>query len=289
MPQIPPTLKVLPAGSFGLGLHASYTLCKLEPAGGKTVLFQDRNTKVFAAALISMAIGTVVLKTLVSSPIEAGAFSLSEYYHLGSVEKIVSSSMARTSRHWNSIEISYTDTKLIVIDERFSRSDPVNRDVLNYHFIVWNGLIGGDGQMQSTEKWQRQLSTTPGDTLHGSEQTIHIGVMVDGKTTDATDFQIKRTEMLAKALSRRLGIKPASIYYPDNWWQWRASGQKFRNADSSSSLNLIGPDNLAGPKRNAMIGNLLHLCPTQQLPSQEGLSDKPINRTGEVEFKSRTL
>ena len=184
--------------------------------------FQDRSTKVFAAALISMAIGTVVLKTLGSSPIEAGAFSLSEYYHLGPIEKVISSNTAPTSRHWNSIEISYTNTKLIVIDEQSSRSDLVDHDVLNYHFIVWNGLIGGDGQIRSTEKWQRQLSTTPGGTWHGNEQTIHIGVMVDGKTTHATDFQIKRAEMLAKMLSRRLGIKPASIYYPDNWWQWRA-------------------------------------------------------------------
>jgi len=185
-------------------------------------LAHDRSTKVFAAALISIGIGTVVLKTLGSNPLEAGAFSLSEYYHLGPIEKIISSNIAQTSRHWNSIEISYTNAKLIVINEQSSRSDLVNHDVLNYHFIVWNGLIGGDGQIQSTEKWQRQLSTTPGGTWHGSEQTIHIGVIVDGKITHATNFQIKRAEMLVTVLSRRLGIQPASIYYPDNWWQWRA-------------------------------------------------------------------
>jgi len=186
------------------------------------VLFQDRSTKVFVAALISIGIGTVVLKTLGSSPLEAGAFSLSEYYHLKPVEEIVSSNVARISRHWNSIEISYTDAAQIVTNEQSSASSPVNHALLNYHFIVCGGLIGEDGQIQSTEEWQRQLSTTPVGTWYGSDQTIHIGVIVDDRMTHATDFQIKRTEMLVKVLSRRLGIQPASIRYPDNWWQWRA-------------------------------------------------------------------
>ncbi|UCF14943.1 MAG: hypothetical protein JSW59_16155 [Phycisphaerales bacterium] len=182
-------------------------------------MFQDRSTRVFVAALISIGIGTVVLKTLGSNPLEAGAFSLSEYHHLGPIEKVISSNTARISHRWNSIEITYTNTELIAINEQSSRSDLVNHDVLSYHFVVWNGLIGGDGQIQSTEKWQRQLSTAPGGTWHGSEQTIHIGVIVDGKITHATDFQIKRTEMLAKVLARRLGIQPASICYPENWGQ----------------------------------------------------------------------
>jgi hypothetical protein len=186
------------------------------------VLCKDRSAKVFVAALVSVGIGAVVLKTLGSNPLEAGAFSLSEYYQLGPVERVISSNIARASRHWNSIEISYTTTKLIAVNEQFSPGDLVNHDVLNYHFIVWNGLIGEDGQIQSTAKWQRQLSTTPDGTWRGSEQTIHIGVIVDSKITHATDLQTGRTETLVQVLSRRLGVQPESICYPDNWGQWRA-------------------------------------------------------------------
>lgn len=177
---------------------------------------QSRSTKVLTAGLISIGILAVVLKILGNNPPPAGAFSLSEYYHLAPIEKVISSNIARTSRHWNSIEISYINTKPIVINKQSSRSDLVNYDVLNYHFIVWNGLIGGNGQIQSTEKWQRQLSITPGRKWYGSEQTIHIGVMADDKITYPTDFQIKRTEALVEALSRRFDIQSESIYYPDN-------------------------------------------------------------------------
>lgn len=182
------------------------------------MLSQPRRTKVFAAALISIVILAVALKSLNSSPPPAGAFSLSEYYHLAPVEKVISSNISQTSRHWNSIEINYTNTKPIVINKQSSRSDLVNYDVLNCHFIVWNGLVGGNGQIQSTEKWQKQLLTIPGRTWYGSEQTIRIGVIADDKINYPTDFQTKRTEALVEVLSRMFDIKSESIYYPGNWW-----------------------------------------------------------------------
>ena len=50
---------------------------------------QSRRTKVFAAALISIGIGAVILKFLGSNPPPAAAFSLSEYWHLRPVEKMI--------------------------------------------------------------------------------------------------------------------------------------------------------------------------------------------------------
>jgi hypothetical protein len=182
------------------------------------MLFQYRNTKVLVAALISIAIGAVVLKTLDSNPLPAGAFSLSEYYHLAPVEKVIPSNIAQTNLCWNSIEISYINAKAIVDNKQYSRSDLFNHNILNYHFIVWNSFVGGNGQIQSPEKWQSQLPTTPGRTWYGSEEVIHIGVIIDGKIPHPTDFQIKRTEALVEALSIRFNIPAESIYYPDNWW-----------------------------------------------------------------------
>ncbi len=173
---------------------------------------QSRRTKVFVAALISIGIGSAILKFLGNNPPPAGAFSLSEYCHLAPIEKVISPNSARTSRHWNSIEISYSSTRPIGIDKQRSRSNSFNYDVLNYHFFVWNGLIGTDGQIQSTEKWQKQLPITPGQTWQGSEQTIQIGIIVNGKINRPTDFQIKRTEALVDALSKRFDIQPESIY-----------------------------------------------------------------------------
>jgi hypothetical protein len=182
------------------------------------VLFQYRSTKVFAAALISIGIGAVVLKTLGSNPPLAGAFSLSEYYHLASIEEVISSNVAQTSRYWDRIEIGYSGTKAGNIKQLASLNGLVNPENINCHFVICNGLGAGDGQIQPTEKWQRQWSIATGQTWYGSKQTIHINVIADGKITYPTDFQIKRTEALVEALSRRFDIQSESIYYPDNWW-----------------------------------------------------------------------
>ena len=179
-------------------------------------LFRHRSTKVFAAVLITIAIEAAVLRTLGTNPLPAGAFSLSEYNHLAPIEKVISSNVVPISRHWNSIEISYTNTKPIVVNRPSSQNNQVNYNVLNYHFVVWNGLVGGNGQIQSTEKWQNQLSTTPDQTWSGCEETIHIGIIADNKVAYPTDFQIKRTEALVRSLSREFGIESESIYYP--WW-----------------------------------------------------------------------
>lgn len=180
------------------------------------MLSQPRRTNVFTAALISIVILAVVLKSLNSSPPPAGAFSLSEYYRLSPIEEVISSNVMRTSRHWNSIEISYTDTKH-VINNQLSQGGMVNYNFLDYHFIVCNGFIGGNGQIQATENWKRQLFIAPSQR-GGSEQTIHIGIIVDGKITFPTDFQIKRAEALVEGLSERFGIRLTSIYYHNYWY-----------------------------------------------------------------------
>jgi hypothetical protein len=58
------------------------------------------------------------------------------------------------------------------------------------------------------------LSKTP---THRSKQTIYIGVIADDEATQPTDLQIRRTEALVEALSRKFNIRPESIHYPDNW------------------------------------------------------------------------
>ena len=177
------------------------------------MLFQSRRTKVFAAALISIGIMSAVLKFLGNNPPPAAAFSLSEYWHLGPIENMISPDSGQTSRHWNSIEINHSSTESIGINRQYSISGLFNYDVLNYHFFVWNGLVGRDGQIQSTENWQKQLPITPSQAWHVSEQTIRIGIIVNSKSICPTDFQIRRTEALVEALSRKFGIQPESIYY----------------------------------------------------------------------------
>ena len=243
---------------------------------------RSRQAKVFAALLVSITVGAIILKALGNNPPSAGAFCLSRYYRLDPVEKTILSRAAQYAGRWSHIEIYYSGTAAPTksdnavtcnsdgLDTRCSMLDA--RRESRCHFIICNGRIGHDGQILSTEIWQRQCSPhqlhqsgqsqtgegqraigggqlvrdkTPTSRSSwrsspepGSEQTIYICVIADDKDTRPvsnsttgnmiqkgkisngarpTDFQIKRTEALVEALSRRFNIRPGAIHYPDNW------------------------------------------------------------------------
>jgi len=178
--------------------------------------FQSREAKVFAALLISMTAGAIALMTLGNNPPSAGAFCLSRYYCLDPVEEAISSQVAQSPGRWKRIEIYYSGTKAGNIEQLASLSGLASPEDINCHFCLCNGLGGDDGQIQPTEKWQRQWSIIPNQTWYGSSQTIRICVIADERTCRPTDFQLKRTEALVEELCRRFDIKAQSICYPDD-------------------------------------------------------------------------
>jgi len=176
-----------------------------------------REEKIFAALLVSITVGAIVLMVLGNNPPSAGAFSLSRYYRLDPIEKVILARSPQSPGRWSCIEIYYSSTKAGNIEQLASLSGLANPKDINCHFVICNGLGGDDGQIQSTEKWQRQWSAIPGRTWYGSGQTIRICIIADGKTTLPTDFQIKRVEELVEGLYRKFNIRTESIYYPKDW------------------------------------------------------------------------
>jgi hypothetical protein len=178
---------------------------------------QPRVAKVLAALLISMTTGAIILMVLGNDPPPAGPFCLSSYYRLGPIEKAISSQAPQYPHRWDCIEIYYSATKAGNIEQLASLSGLTSPEDINCHFVICNGLGAGDGQIQPTEKWQRQWSIVPGQTWYGSSQTIRICVIADNKTARPTNLQIKRIEALVEGLSRKFNIQPEYIYYPSNW------------------------------------------------------------------------
>ncbi len=176
-----------------------------------------REEKIFAALLVSITAGAIVLMVLGNNPPSAGAFSLSLYHSLDPIEKVILSRSPQSPGRWNCIEIYYSGTKAGNIEQLASLSGLANAKDINCHFVICNGLGGDDGQIQPTEKWQRQWSAIPGRTCYGSGQTIRICIIADGKTTLPTGFQIKRVEELVEGLYRKFNIRTESIYYPKDW------------------------------------------------------------------------
>jgi hypothetical protein len=178
---------------------------------------RPRDVKVFVALLVSMMAGTTVLMALSNNPPLAGAFCLSSYYNLEPVEKSIISRASSLSNRWNSIKIYYSDTKGGNIEQLSSISGLIAPEDIGCHFVVCNGLGATDGEIQPTEKWQRQWSAMLARGGDDGGQTIRICVISDGATTLPTDFQIKRVDALVEELCRKFNIQREYIYYPSGW------------------------------------------------------------------------
>ncbi|KPL21520.1 MAG: hypothetical protein AMJ75_09830 [Phycisphaerae bacterium SM1_79] len=177
-----------------------------------------RVAKVLAALLASMTVGAIVLMALGNNPPSAGAFSLwKTVYGHDFVKQAILSRAAQSRDRWNCVEVYYSGTKAGNIGQLASLSGLASPDDINCHFVICNGLGGSDGQIQPTERWQRQWSGIPGRTWHGSGQTIRICVIADGREIRPTDCQISRTRALAEGLCGHFVINPESVFYPSNW------------------------------------------------------------------------
>jgi len=177
---------------------------------------QPRVAKVLAALLISMTLGAIVLLALGNNPPSAGAFSLWSYSKLNPVDTAIASRAPQAPQRWNCIEVYYSNTKAGNIEQLASLNGLTSPEDLNCHFSICNGLGGRNGQIQPTEKWQRQWSSIPGKTWYGTGQTIRICLIAD-RNAAPTDSQIKRTEALVDRLCRKFNITDEQVYFPNDW------------------------------------------------------------------------
>jgi hypothetical protein len=185
----------------------------------------SREKKVLVILCFSIALGTIILNALGHNPPSAGAFCLSRYYLLGSVNKAIGCHSGQSQEHWSQIEIDYSGTESGNIDELASLSKPDSSRDVDYHFIICNGKGGHDGLIQPTEKWQKQSPIIQEQERDGEQafcetpagQTIYICVIADNETSFPTNFQIKRLEELVEGLCRKFNIRPQDITYPDRW------------------------------------------------------------------------
>ncbi len=176
-----------------------------------------RLVKVLATLLASMTIGAIVLMTMGHNPPSSGPFSLWSYECLDPVKEMICSVTSQSRERWSGIEISYSGTRSGNLQQLTSYNGLSDSKDLNYHFCVYNGNGGNDGQIQSTEKWQNQHSAPGSIQWSGSDQAIRICVVADGRNIRPTDCQIKRIDVLVDELCKKFNIKSDSIFYPNDW------------------------------------------------------------------------
>lgn len=192
---------------------------------------RSRQTKVLITLLFSIILGAIILNALGHNPPSAGAFCLSRYYRLAPVEKSILSRAAQFPGLWKRIEIYYSDSycdNAVAygsnrrVEQLNSLGGITDHGDIGCHFIICNGQIGRDGQIQPTKKWKKQLPINPESpnqeqSATDNGQTIYISIIADGKTAGPTNIQIKRTEALVEQLCRKFNIQPESVLYPSNW------------------------------------------------------------------------
>ncbi len=178
---------------------------------------QSRVVKFLASLLASMTAGAIILMALSGKPPLAGPFSLASYVGLDPIAQAVRSRVAQQPERWSGIDVYFSGTKAGNIEQLASLYGLANADDLNCHFVVCNGAGAGNGQVLSTQKWQRQWSIIPGRTWNGRSQTIRICIIADGRDARPTEYQIKRVYALIDKLCQSFRISPKSIRYPENW------------------------------------------------------------------------
>jgi hypothetical protein len=183
---------------------------------------RSRQAKVFVALAVSMTVGMIVLNVLGNNPPPAGAFCLAQYRQLVPVEEAISSRVTQAANCWSRIQVYYSGARSGNSQPLALLAGRAAPEEMDCHFIIYNGLGGDDGQIQRTEKWEKQQpvnfeSPDPEPKIARGEKTICIYVIADGKSNRLTDMQIKRTEALVEGLCRRFDIKFGSVYYPGDW------------------------------------------------------------------------
>jgi hypothetical protein len=178
---------------------------------------QPRVVKVLSALVISMTTGVLVLIALGNNAPSAGPFSLSNTLSLNSVEQVIISAAPQIRERWKYIEVFYSGTRAGNIEQLASLEGFGRAEDINFHFCLCNGLGGNNGQIETSEKWQRQWSCVSGPTWYGNGQTIRICVVADGITERPTDYQRRSTAVLVEALMRKFNIDADCVYFPGNW------------------------------------------------------------------------
>jgi hypothetical protein len=173
--------------------------------------------KVLGSLVASMTVGAAVLLVFERRPVPAGAFSLASYTSLKSVEQVAAGGIIPSYGRWESVEVFYSNTAAGNIRQLAALEGLASAEDVNFHFLVCNGRGGADGQIQPSDRWQRQRPCIPDGLWDGSGRSIRICVVGDTGNRPATDCQAKRTAELIEQICRKFSIGPQGVSYPQGW------------------------------------------------------------------------
>ena len=178
---------------------------------------QTRTVRIFISLIVSMSIGALALMALDSRSFSAGPFSLASYTSLSSPQQAAGDIAIPDIYSFQQIHIEYSIASAGNIEQLAAANGLPKPEDLDFHFVVFNGFDGIDGEIIATEKWftQRPAASISASGKHS--QAIEIRVISNAIETKPTDCQVKRTADLVESLARKCSIPTSNIHYPKNW------------------------------------------------------------------------
>ena len=190
---------------------------ELRVPGGIFMQKQTRTINIFISLIASMSIGALVLMALDSRSFPTGPFSLASYTSLTSPEQAAGDISIPDSHSWRQIHVEYSGTAAGNIEQLAAANGLQKPKDLDFHFVVFNGFDGIDGEIVATEKWLTQRPAASISPSNEHSQAIEIRVISNVIECRPTDCQVKRTADLVESLARKCSIPTNNIHYPKHW------------------------------------------------------------------------
>jgi hypothetical protein len=163
-----------------------------------------RLARVMLSLVAAMTAGALVLLALEGKPIKPMAFSLSSQTQLTSIPSALGTEAGVELRRWRRIEVSYHPSHT-PLSARYGLAGDL---ATNYHFVIGNGLAGGDGQIFASTAWTKQRLCRVNANSTEGRGTIRITLIGDGPSPRSTPRQARQLESLVSSLVRTCQIEP---------------------------------------------------------------------------------
>lgn len=162
---------------------------------------QGRLAKVILSLMVAMTLGAFVLLMLEGQPIEPMEFSLSSPTQMRSVHSVLGTEPGVGLADWQQIAVCYRRND----GQLRPGQGLVGSFAKEYHFVISDGSVGGDGEIFASHRWTRQQ-------LCGSDKVIRICLLGDPLHSVSTPNQARKLEKLVSSLVRHCQIAPNIVW-----------------------------------------------------------------------------
>lgn len=151
-------------------------------------------------------------------------------------------------RQWKYIVIHHTAANAGSVESidraHRQRKDSAGNNWLGigYHFVIGNGNGMGDGAIEPTFRWKKQMQGAHAGVKEYNERGIGVALIGNFEERDPTPAQLEALRRLLAALTRRYGIAPENVIGHSDIKSTACPGSRFPLEQIRRELEAAGTD-----------------------------------------------